>query len=106
MRSARVTALAYKPVRALQGGIQCLCLTQGHQIFARPEPTTLKQTYLDTNSALNQVPSRPLIPHPIRRLKKRLQQHILLVFFQPQILHRHQHTRQPLIARRGPYRER
>ena len=99
MRSARVTALAYKPVRALQGGIQRLCLTRGNQIFAPPEPTNLKQTRLETNSTLKQAPSRPLIPHPIRRLEKRLQQHILLVLSQTQILHRHQHARQPLIAR-------
>jgi hypothetical protein len=32
---SRATALACKPVRALQGGIQRLCLTEGCSVLAR-----------------------------------------------------------------------
>ena len=35
MRSACGTVMAYLPLRALQGGIQRLCLTEGYSVLTR-----------------------------------------------------------------------
>ncbi len=99
MRSARVTALACKPVRAPPGRIQPLSFTEVYSVTSRLNTSLASKPAPIPNLPSIKIPSRGLIPHPIRRLEKRLQQHLLFVFFQTEVLHRHQHAGQPLIAR-------
>ncbi len=80
-------------------GIQCRSFTEGYSITSRPNKQLTNKPAPIPSPPSGKGQSRRLITHPIRRFKKRLQQHVLLLFIQTQILHRHQHAGQPLIAR-------